>query len=438
MTKFRRRKTDRELTNKEKGARQENAQHSTGPRTELGKERVRANAVKSGYYADKIAYQAMIALGEDPKEYARIYATAYEHMAPQNEGQVLWVEDVAGLRWQLNRNQRGQAGLIGVQMEELARGQSKQWTTYEESLDDAPQEQVIAHGIASLPHSKGKFERIRDLLEIAYDRAKEGRYDEADTVLTMIYGKESDSMHTARMRRRIRDLKEAPEAPTAQQEQKWLLDELKEEQHKWSRVWLEHVETMRPPSQAEVNACFVPKGKAWRALQRQAASLDQRLEKKMRLYWDLQQKDRERIVRQYEEEKLEATPEEAAAEQEAKQFLAKLEGLINEVNAKLKEAAEARQAAAGGETGTSAVPSSEASEASKSPSKPVDKPEKRNAGGNTTARTTSQKRAGKAAETRSASGAETEPELSEQSEGVVENKGAPSQNKPETKLGPVD
>ena len=69
MTKFRRRKTDRELTNKEKGARQENAQHSTGPRTELGKERVRANAVKSGYYADKIAYQAMIALGEDPKEY---------------------------------------------------------------------------------------------------------------------------------------------------------------------------------------------------------------------------------------------------------------------------------------------------------------------------------------------------------------------------------
>ncbi|HME00056.1 MAG TPA: hypothetical protein VKM93_22340, partial [Terriglobia bacterium] len=62
------------LTEREKVARQENSKKSTGPRTEMGKERVRANAVKSGYHADKIAYQAMIALGEDPREYAATYA----------------------------------------------------------------------------------------------------------------------------------------------------------------------------------------------------------------------------------------------------------------------------------------------------------------------------------------------------------------------------
>jgi len=65
-------------------------------------------------------------------------------------------------------------------------------------------------------------------------------------------------------------------------------------------------QSRRPPSQAEINACFAPQGKAWRALTRQAASLDQRLDKKMRLYWEMQKKDRERIVRRYEEEKLEA------------------------------------------------------------------------------------------------------------------------------------
>ena len=40
------------LSKKELESRRENAKHSTGPRTELGKERVRANAVKSGYHAD--------------------------------------------------------------------------------------------------------------------------------------------------------------------------------------------------------------------------------------------------------------------------------------------------------------------------------------------------------------------------------------------------
>jgi len=155
-------------------ARRENAQKSTGPRTEMGKERVRANAVKSGYHADKIAYQAMIALGEDPKEYAEAYAVVYEQMSPQNGGQVLMVEDVAVLRWQQNRNQRGQAGLIGLQLEDLTRRRNKQWQTYERSLDDTPQEQVVAHGIASLPDSKGKLERINDLLETRLRAGEEG------------------------------------------------------------------------------------------------------------------------------------------------------------------------------------------------------------------------------------------------------------------------
>ncbi|HMD96450.1 MAG TPA: hypothetical protein VKM93_03845 [Terriglobia bacterium] len=148
-------------------------------------------------------------------------------------------------------------------------------------------------------------------------------------------------MHTARLRGRIEDLTESPDGPTAKEEKKCLLDELNEERMKWNAAWLEHLESLRPPSQAEINACFVPQGKAWRALTRQAASLDQRIDKKMRLYWETQKKDRERIVRRYEEEKLEATPEEAAAEQEAKEFTEKLMGLIREMNAKLKATEEA-------------------------------------------------------------------------------------------------
>lgn len=242
--------------------------------------------------------------------------------------------------------------MIGQQLEELTRRRSKQWKTYEEALDDTPQEEVIAHGIAILPDSKGKFERIMDLLEIAIEQVKQGKYDDADTVLTMIYGKESDSMHTARVRGWIEDLTETPDS-TPDQER--LLNGLNEERLKWNGAWLEHLETMQPPSQAEQNACFVPKGKAWRALTRQAASLDQRLDKKMRLYWETQKKDRERMVRRFEEEKLEATPEEEAAEQEAKGFIAKLGALIQEVDAKLKEAGEGRGAVSAGQREPEAV-----------------------------------------------------------------------------------
>src|SRR5208282_5251277 len=152
---------------------------------------------------------------------------------------------------------------------------------------------------------------------------------------------------------------EKSEGATASQEKRWLIEKLERDLLSWKTAWKEYVETMRPPSQAELNACFVPKGKAWRALTRQAASLDQRIDKKMRLYWDTQKKDRERIVRQYEEAKLEATAEEVAA-------------------------AEARRAASAGcsggvptgeETSGAAAPSGEASESpsesrSESPTEP--------------------------------------------------------------------
>ena len=59
-------KTQRQRTPKENSARQANAQRSTGPRTEIGKQRVALNAVRHGYFADKQAYAAMKVLGEDP------------------------------------------------------------------------------------------------------------------------------------------------------------------------------------------------------------------------------------------------------------------------------------------------------------------------------------------------------------------------------------
>jgi len=410
------------MSTKELKARRENAKKSTGPRTEMGKARVSANALKHGYHADKIAYQAMIALGEDPEEFAFIYNTLVQSEAPQNGEQFLLLEDVAVMKWQANRNQRGQAGLIGKAQEALVRERMKKFKDYEQTLEDAPQEQVIAHGIASLPDSGGKFERIVDLLRIMIGTVEKGEYRDAASTLRMVYGKEDESLHVATQRRRLEHLATGVQGLTAKDAKKWVLEDLAKDRQRWSQAWKEHLETMRGPTQAELNACCVPQGKAWRAAIRQAASLDQRIDKKMRLYWEAQKKDRERIVRQYEEAKLEATPEEVAAEQEAKEFTAKLGALIQGMDAKLKAEAETRQATAAGETEAEVV----------------GEPSHSAADNKTTASTDGQRPASRAASAPSGSSAEASADLSEQSEELVENKEAGSENKPETKLSPGD
>ena len=61
----------------------------------MGKERVSVNAVKHGYSGDKMAYAVMVLLGEDPKEYAKTYSDLVSSMFPQNDNQLMMVEDAA-------------------------------------------------------------------------------------------------------------------------------------------------------------------------------------------------------------------------------------------------------------------------------------------------------------------------------------------------------
>jgi len=356
----------------------------------------------------------------------------------------------------------------------LVRKRAQKFKDYEQSLEDAPQEQVDAHGIASLPDSGGKFERMLDLLRIMMGMVKKGEYRDAESILGMVYGKKDESFFAASQRSRLQDLAEGMAGQTAKDEKQWLLEDLEKERAKWHQAWKDHLETMRAPSVAELNACFVPKGKAWAAATRQAAQLDQRIDKKMRLYWETQKQDRERMVRQYEEAKLEATPEEQAAEQDAKEFIGKFAALIHEMDAKLKAVEEGQGAAKAAEAtevakelshstdncdttastnsqkpdGSAAVPTGEGSEA---PSEAgpaasagekelaaAEKPSCSNDNDNLITGTECQKPSGEGSEAASGSSAGTPAEVSEQSGALVENKGSESENKPETEPGPIE
>jgi hypothetical protein len=91
----------------------QNAQHATGPRSPAGKENVKMNAVKHGFYSAAENHQlAMLALGEDPQEYK---ALIEQMMTTYGPGDDLWtkqIEDLAKLYWRRSRLERMQAGVM--------------------------------------------------------------------------------------------------------------------------------------------------------------------------------------------------------------------------------------------------------------------------------------------------------------------------------------
>ncbi len=101
------------LTPQRLDAARRNAQHSAGPRSEAGKQRMKLNALKHGCdAAPENEAAVMRALGEDPERYRalqRELATSY------GPGDALWdqqVADLAKLYWRRNRIERMETSLM--------------------------------------------------------------------------------------------------------------------------------------------------------------------------------------------------------------------------------------------------------------------------------------------------------------------------------------
>ena len=93
-------KTSSELTPKEIESRRENAQKSTGPRTEAGKRRAALNALKYGRYTGPHTLeQSMVLLGEDPLEFQAFRDSLIASRQPADAMERMLVEDIAMLAW---------------------------------------------------------------------------------------------------------------------------------------------------------------------------------------------------------------------------------------------------------------------------------------------------------------------------------------------------
>jgi hypothetical protein len=86
------------ISDKQHQANQQNAQHSTGPKTPEGKAAVRLNALTYGLRA-----RELLLPGDDPDEYQRLWADLEAEWQPQTRTERLHLEQMATSQWWLAR-----------------------------------------------------------------------------------------------------------------------------------------------------------------------------------------------------------------------------------------------------------------------------------------------------------------------------------------------
>ena len=88
-------------------ANKQNAQHSTGPRTEQGKQRSSQNALKHGFRA-----KGPLIPGDDPDHYCRHSAELESELQPAGPLEENLVDQIVDITWRLKRFARIEAAVI--------------------------------------------------------------------------------------------------------------------------------------------------------------------------------------------------------------------------------------------------------------------------------------------------------------------------------------
>ncbi len=91
----------------QKRANKQNAQHSTGPRTEQGKQRTSLNALKHGFRA-----KDPLIPGEDPDHYYRHSAELENELQPATPLEETLVDQIVDITWRLKRFARIEAAVV--------------------------------------------------------------------------------------------------------------------------------------------------------------------------------------------------------------------------------------------------------------------------------------------------------------------------------------
>ena len=286
-------------------ANQQNAQKSTGPRTPEGKQRVAYNALKHGFSAQP-TLDFMVAARENPAEYLALRQAHKKSFHPFTGAQEVIVDEITLLRWVRRRNQRGQAGAIALELEQLDVKAADLRRQYDHDGMGFDRQEVEDKGLINMPDCPAKFEQIRESLAALLEQVmgKEFKVDASPT-LKLLYGNQPSLRGNYFYTCFGLYLINKPNAVEFEQLRVALIKERKE----WTEKYLTFIGLHVEISPARRNLCFAPTEAKWRLILRQEAQIDRQIERKTRLLWDMQKEDLRRrrdpewqeIIRQEEE-----------------------------------------------------------------------------------------------------------------------------------------
>lgn len=101
-------------TLKQMEANRRNAQNSTGPRTDAGKQRAAVNATRHGLYSNRVVMQY-----EHEEHFLELRENLLRDWKPANSQQALLVEQIAQAAWRLQRAIRVETGTFDLYSREL-------------------------------------------------------------------------------------------------------------------------------------------------------------------------------------------------------------------------------------------------------------------------------------------------------------------------------
>ncbi len=179
-----------------------NSMRSTGPRSERGKAVSGRNLLKPRPFSQVVAH-GMEALGERPEDFEKMHKALASAMEPRDGWEAAWVQDIAILRWRLERLHRAEVAVEALRRRRLRNQRIR--AAAPPMGPDALEVNNLASlwGFTGIPDSAMKFQQVIACLTQLRDVARGEQFDEdSPSYFSLLYG-ESPGPYAAILRARF-------------------------------------------------------------------------------------------------------------------------------------------------------------------------------------------------------------------------------------------
>ncbi len=166
-----------------------NSLHSTGPRSERGKEISSRNLLRPRLFSEVVA-RSMKALGERTADFELTHQALAAAMDPRDGWEVAWVQDIAILRWRLEHLQRAEVGILAVRRRRLAGDRKRESMPATGAAGLGLRAGIPLVGVTGLPDSPWKFQQVLESLHQLHDLVRAEMFAaEGGAYFEFLYGK---------------------------------------------------------------------------------------------------------------------------------------------------------------------------------------------------------------------------------------------------------